>query len=77
MSLARTLEAPIAGIGRRGRGRAPVQARLWHGDRDDSGLVGGPPTLLGFAAVFRLDDGRLVTMRWTLDALLEDCTEAA
>jgi len=42
---------------------------------DTSGLTGAPPTLIGWVAVFRLGDGRLVTMRWTLDGLLEDYTE--
>jgi len=42
---------------------------------DTSGPVGMPPKLLGFASVFRLDDGRLVTMRWTLEGLLEDYSE--
>ena len=37
---------------------------------DTSGLTGVPPTLESFAAVFRLGDGRLVTMRWTLDGML-------
>lgn len=39
---------------------------------DTSGLTGVPPILTGYVAVFELDDGRLVTMRWSLDALLED-----
>lgn len=30
---------------------------------DTSGLTGVPPTLVGYAAVFRLASGRLVTMR--------------
>ena len=42
---------------------------------DTSGLTGAPPTPVGFVAIFRLDDGRLVTMRWTLDGLLEDYGE--
>jgi hypothetical protein len=42
---------------------------------DTSGLTGVPPALAGYAAVFLLDDGRLVTMRWSLDAVLEDYSE--
>lgn len=42
---------------------------------DTSGLTGVPPNPVGYASVFRLADGRLVTMRWTLDAILEDYTE--
>jgi hypothetical protein len=42
---------------------------------DTSGLTEAPPTVVGYAAVFRLADGRLVTMRWTLDAILEDYSE--
>jgi hypothetical protein len=42
---------------------------------DTSGLTGVPPTLDGHVAVFRLADGRLVTMRWSLDAVLEDYSE--
>lgn len=43
----------------------------------ESQLTGPPPGYLGFAAVFRLDDDRLVTMRWSLDALIEDYSEGA
>lgn len=43
---------------------------------DTSGLTGVPPTLTGYVAVFQLADGRLATMRWSLDALLEDYSEA-
>lgn len=42
---------------------------------DSSGLTGVPPTLAGYVAVFRLTDGRLVTMRWSLEAVLEDYSE--
>lgn len=42
---------------------------------DTSGLTGVPPTLTGYVAVFQLADGRLATMRWSLDALLEDYSE--
>ena len=44
---------------------------------DTSGLAGVPPTPTGYVAVFQLADGRLVTMRWSLDALLEDYFEGA
>lgn len=42
-----------------------------------SELSGPPPGFLGYAAVFRLGDGRLVTMRWSLDGLLEDYSEGS
>lgn len=42
---------------------------------DTSGLTGAPPTPTGYVAVFQLADERLVTMRWSLDALLEDYME--
>lgn len=43
---------------------------------NSSGLTGAPPVLEGWAAVFRLPDGRLVTMRWSLDGVLESYGEA-
>ena len=38
-------------------------------------LAGPPPGYSGYAAVFQLADGRLVTMRWSLGAVLEDYAE--
>lgn len=81
------------GIGARVSSRAiemlsRQQLRL-HGQRESSTLVsinlipmesqltGPPPGFAGFAAVFRLDDGRLVTMRWSLDGVLKEYTEGA
>ncbi len=44
---------------------------------DTSGLTGAPPTPIGYVAVFHLADERLITMLWSLYAVLEDYFESA